>query len=277
VATTVEAAINGEIILGEDRDMVMPGAAQHCRDDKCIVELAERCGDDVCVARVAEHCKDDKCILEVTGDEYGFVTGNDGLDCDDTDCERRPAASKKGYDAYQAQSDMKAGFDPRSLNETTIEYLRNKSELRGVDFGLAVAYAASGNEQVRNVRYNNETDEVEIEHVEQVRLFGFIPMRANAKSSIRADGEVRTQLPWWSFVATKSSNSTAWMNPKQISTDALKKGDRMSTETSSQPSGEEVDILGMGEDDSQAGTQTQEANDKNTSFKAGAEISKSVN
>ena len=151
---------------------------------------------------------------------------------------------------YQGRiTGLSQGVSPRDLNDSDKEdlgeYLRNRSELQGADFGLAVAYAASGNEQVRNVRYNNETDEVEVDHVENVRLFGFIPVQANARSSVRADGEVRTQLPWWSRLATRSANSTDWMRSERIA-DALDVDDDGDGVPTGQ--GEEVDILGMGEE-----------------------------
>ena len=242
-----DAAARGEIIPGEDRE------AAACPDDVCVVTAAERCADDVCRASVAEHCRDEQCVLEIaercdTGRckaEIGAdgVCGPDGCPAGITD---RPTAQREASVVAQRVHDrttplLYQGLSVRNMSEDDkediSEYLANKSTLRGQDFGLAVAYAASGNEQVRNVRYNNETAEVEVDHVEQVRLFGFIPLRANARSSVRADGEVRTQLPWWSFIATKSAESTAWMSPEQVSQSVSKRSTGRNPQT-----GKEIQI-----------------------------------
>jgi type VI protein secretion system component Hcp len=85
-------------------------------------------------------------------------------------------------------------------------YIDSLENISGKDFGLAIALAASENPKVREVRYNNETNTVEIDHDEEVRLLGFIRMNARAKTTIDAQGNEETKLPWWAALATKSEN-----------------------------------------------------------------------
>ena len=86
------------------------------------------------------------------------------------------------------------------------EYLSDVQDLKGADLGLAIAVFASENDRVRQVRYNNQTNTVEIEHSEEVRLLGFIRMNARAYTTIDAEGREETRLPWWAALARTSDN-----------------------------------------------------------------------
>lgn len=143
------------------------------------------------------------------------------------------------------------------------KYLRIQSELRGADFGLAMAYAMSGNERVREVSFDNNTGRVYVEEEREVRLFGFIPMRARTTTLISDDGTVEERKPWWTALARASSTEPIkWMQPENIQ--AIVSGDfeycpdgsMVETladcpdhvDASAQVTGEEVDIIGMGEE-----------------------------
>lgn len=274
-----EADVNGEIILGEDRDMVLSS----CPDDACVVDVAERCGDDVCLASVAEHCRDEKCVAEVAGKcsdgicmadvasicpdekcvaEVAAKCGDDicvarvasvcpdekcvagvAAHCSDDICREQarehcsggictPAMRDGGIDKaspYIAQGLerdddgtramrridqttplLMTGMRPSDLDEDDKEgigaYLRSQTELRGADFGLAVAYTMSNDSRVRSVRYDNATNTVHIEHQERARLFGFIPVEARVRTTMNDQGDVDTKRPWWSFLAATENS-----------------------------------------------------------------------
>ena len=197
---------------------------------------------------VSDDCDDADCPVRPGADVTGEIILEEGREMRG-DSQRVAAGGKKGYDYYTSR--VSTGLGSSDLNDTSRdelgEYLRERSELRGADFGLAVAYAASGNERVRSVRYNNESDRVEVDHVEDVRLFGFIPVRATARSSMSADGEVDTRMPWWAALARKDrSTPIPWMAPESV-IDALdldSDGDGVPTGAS----GDEVDIVGLGDE-----------------------------
>ena len=94
-------------------------------------------------------------------------------------------------------------FDEENKDEIR-DYLSNLSEIKGRDFGLFVALSASENPRVREVRYNNDTNTVEIDHDEEVRLLGFIKMNTRARTTINEEGQEETKFPWWAALATKS-------------------------------------------------------------------------
>ena len=84
------------------------------------------------------------------------------------------------------------------------EYLSSLGDVRGRDFGLSVALLASENPRVREVRFNEQTNMVEIEHDEELRLLGFIRMNARVHTMIDEAGNENTRRPWWSFLASSS-------------------------------------------------------------------------
>jgi len=90
--------------------------------------------------------------------------------------------------------------------ETIGEYIRSLDQLKREDFALAIAYQASTNERVREVRFNNESNTVEVDHAVEVRLLGFIPLSARLKTTIDAGGLEETTYPWWAVLATKPEN-----------------------------------------------------------------------
>lgn len=106
-----------------------------------------------------------------------------------------------------AKTNLSKGINPNSIDESNKkeirEYLASKQELRGQDFGLAIALAASNNSRIREIRYNNKTSKVEIDHDEELRLFGLIKMNARATTAISENGETTTNRPWWATLATK--------------------------------------------------------------------------
>ena len=158
-----------------------------------------------------------------------------GGDCDDTDPMVRPDDPQRGigidvdddgdgiptqYEPGVARNgrasaalwtgNISRGISPSDISQedrTRLrEELRNQPELRGTDFGLAVALLASENERVRTIRYDEERNVVEVEHEEDMRLFGLFPVRANSKTIVHEDGTEETRRPWWSFLAAKDNN-----------------------------------------------------------------------
>lgn len=59
--------------------------------------------------------------------------------------------------------------------------------------------------------------EITIKHQTEVRLFGFIPLRANAITKIDSSDTENTSYPWWSFLARKNTTPMKWMAPELIS------------------------------------------------------------
>ena len=101
------------------------------------------------------------------------------------------------------------GVSPRDISEDekrdVREYLAGLEELKGKDLGLSIVLEVSGNEHVRKVRFNEETNEVEVEHEEEIRLLGFIPVQVRVRTRIDSDMNEKTEYPWWSFFATKEN------------------------------------------------------------------------
>ena len=114
-------------------------------------------------------------------------------------------------DSVVLSRDITRGISPRNISVEEIrkirEYLSGIEELRGRDFGLAVALSVSENERVRSLKYDEERKVVEIEHDEEMRLLGFIRVNARSKTTVHEDGTEQTRRPWWSFLATKTSES----------------------------------------------------------------------
>ncbi len=194
--------VSGEIMLEDGREL----RSQDCTDDSCVVGIAARCGDDRCVVSAAEHCREDRCVAEVARHCDGGVC-REQLRRDDAVI-HRDIASRTAAD--KATPLLARGVSPRNLTgedrDGIREYLRNQSELRGADFGLAVALLASENERVRSIRYDEERNIVEVEHEEEMRLFGFLRVQATSKTTVHEDGTEETRRPWWSFLAAKDNN-----------------------------------------------------------------------
>ncbi|MFP4401952.1 MAG: hypothetical protein ACLFPL_01870 [Candidatus Nanoarchaeia archaeon] len=98
--------------------------------------------------------------------------------------------------------------------------IQNKSrdEMSGREFGLAIALQASENENVKSMRYDNETESLEIEHDENMKMFGLFNVAANVRTSVDSQGNVEEQYPWWSFLASKpNENETKFKAGAEIS------------------------------------------------------------
>lgn len=150
---------------------------------------------------------------------------------------RREAAARNARASLdKATPKLYLGLNPEDLNESEKQrlraYISSLEEVRGQDFGLSVALAASNNSRVREIRYDNQTNTVEVEHDREVRLLGFIKMNARARTIISEDGETVTRMPWWNFIATN--------NDSDEEIQELARTRRNPTNNS-----EEVDILGM--------------------------------
>lgn len=203
----------------------MADVASICPDEKCVAEVAGKCSDGICVARVASLCPDEKCVAGVAAHCSDDICREQAREhCSDGICtptmrdggnDRTSPYIAQGRerddDGTRARSIDKAtpllmtGIGPNDLDEDEREgigaYLRSRTELRGVDFGLAVAYTMSNNSRVQSVRYDEATNTVHIEHREQARLFGFIPVQAQVRTTMSEEGDVDTKRPWWSFLA----------------------------------------------------------------------------
>ena len=104
-------------------------------------------------------------------------------------------------------TNLSRGVSSSELEEEKLgvrEYLRGVDKLEGNDFGLAVALHASENEKVREVRYDNVTNTVQIVHDEEMRLFGLFRMSALSRTVLHEDGREEVNRPWWSFLASKN-------------------------------------------------------------------------
>ena len=203
-------------------------AAEHCRDESCVAEVASYCSEGSCFAAVAEHCRDENCVVRVATHCRGESCNEIEFSVYGLTPEHIEAATEAESPLYEGQA--KGGDGVSTVQERTRgpihrdlatrnartwdsedrrnvrEYLRNQTNLTGADFGLAVALIASENERVRTIHYSEERNLVEIEHKEEMRIFGLFTVRANSKTTVHEDGTEETRRPWWSFVATKDEN-----------------------------------------------------------------------
>ena len=178
------------------------------------VALLERCDTDVCIEVLAQ----ERALLSSLNNYLDTDLDSDGipdyLDVDDdgdtvpTIAEQRTRVPERisGDTLVLFSADRGDRLEEAEKNEIR-EYLASLSELRGRDLGLSIALFASENPRVREVRYNDETNTVEIVHSEEVRILGFIRMNARAHTTIDAEGNEETRLPWWAVLATKSGGS----------------------------------------------------------------------
>ena len=81
--------------------------------------------------------------------------------------------------------------------------IQNKTRLETQDLALAIAYNNSENPNVREVRYNPETKDVEVLHDTQLKLFGLININTPVKTVIDEERSEKTTYPWRAFFATK--------------------------------------------------------------------------
>ena len=134
------------------------------------------------------------------------------VDSDGDGFEDSMIAARNGGRASAAlwTGNMSRGINPSDISQEERRLLReelqNRLELRGADFGLAVALVASENERVRTIRYDEERNVVEVEHEEEMRLFGLFRVQTTSRTTVHEDGTEETRRPWWSFLATKDNN-----------------------------------------------------------------------
>ncbi|MFT4304329.1 MAG: hypothetical protein ACMXYG_07215 [Candidatus Woesearchaeota archaeon] len=151
-------------------------------------------------------------------DADGFPDDLD-IDFDGDGIPSQAAIDRRDRASPALARNITSGISPRNLSEEernrVREYLSTLDNIRGEDFGLAVAYVASRNERVREIRYDNSTRRVNVKYDDDVRFLGFIPMRARTVSTLDEDGNIETRRPWWSFLARKTSD-TSWLNPESI-------------------------------------------------------------
>lgn len=124
------------------------------------------------------------------------VGGNSGVDTTYSDDKQITVVHKTTL-AHGLSPHELSKEDKQELNE----YLQNKTTLTGAQLGLAIAVSAT--ENVRNIRYNNQTNTIIIKHDEEMKLLGIISVRGKATTTIHESGIEETKRPWWSFLATK--------------------------------------------------------------------------
>lgn len=78
------------------------------------------------------------------------------------------------------------------------EYFDNKlvKDLNGEEIKLAIALQASENENVDSIKYNNESNSLEIEHKEEVKLFSIFGIKTNVKTQVDSQGNIEEKFPW---------------------------------------------------------------------------------
>jgi hypothetical protein len=198
------------------------------------IATLERCETDICrdvLSQEKQLLSSINDYLDLDADSDGFADPSrvanqipDYLDVDD-DGDGIPAVISCGLPCIRNESmppytlfssEQKNGFDEGD-KVVIRDYLLSLSELQGRDFGLSVALAASENPRVREVRYNNETNIVEVEHEEDVKLLGFIPVIARATTTLDDEGREETKYPWWATFATKAENKVKFKAGAELS------------------------------------------------------------
>lgn len=230
-------------------DRCIAEVASQCPDDSCIVEAAALCSDDSCVAQAAQHCREDRCFealadhcmddrcLEAVASARGppetvtqqgrILDSNDtraviddrdmGQPTSENEITSRvllppniPASNSGRASAALSAGNMTRGISPLDISQEDRndirQHLSSIQNFTSADFGLAVAYTASQNERVKSIRYDEERNIVEIEHEDEMKLFGLFPMRTNSKTKVHQDGRIETDRVWWSFLASEGNN-----------------------------------------------------------------------
>jgi hypothetical protein len=188
------------------------------------IALLERCDTDVCLEVLAQ----ERELLRLLNNYLDADLEGDGipdyLDVDDDNDNVPTRAQQRARVPERIDRSTPVLFSAvggdrleESEKEEIREYLSSLSELRGRDLGLSIALIASENPRVREVRYNNETNTVEVKHSEEVRLLGFIRLNAGAHTTIDAEGNEETRLPWWAALARKSDNRVRFKAGADIS------------------------------------------------------------
>jgi hypothetical protein len=216
-----------------------------------------KCPDGSCAVTVSECPVDTATVKDVTGEiflEDGREMQKDAAKAvqkaPDLMAQEKTLSTTKSIDkatpalAKDISSKDFTADDKKELKD----YLSSKEELLGADFGLAIAYVASGNERVKDVSFDNKTNTTTVEYKEDARLFGLIPVRMSAKSKIDSDGAVSTSLPWWSALAVKTVSPLRWMAPEALiggGAEAKIERNELKRVLDGVNPGEEVHILGM--------------------------------
>lgn len=213
--------------------------ASHCSNDRCIAEVAlDHCRDDRCFAALADHCMDDRCLEalasarrppETITQQGRILDSNETRAVLDEDRDMEQATSEneitsrvllppnisqadRRASAALSAGNMTRGISPLDISQEDRniirEHLSSVQNPTSADFGLAVAYTASQNERVKSIRYDEERNVVEIEHEEDLRLFGIFNVKADSKTTIHSDGVEQVRRPWWSFLASKPDTSS---------------------------------------------------------------------
>ena len=185
-----------------DEDVDIRPDATISRNETVAVNVSAQRNETVVVSVDLE---DTQSSLETSVDEPDYLDVDDDNDSLLTvESSNRERVLDRGFNV-----DSSARVRPLDWSEEDRsvigEYVRNAATLDREEFALAIAYQASGNERVREIRYDSTTDTVQVEHEDEVRLFGFIPVRVTARTVVSRDGNEETAYPWWAFLASKSS------------------------------------------------------------------------
>lgn len=134
--------------------------------------------------------------------QYGTYDGTEELIYDEERVNSSNSEKKAMFELQTANDELKpwiAEYRNWSAEERGAvgDYVRDvlqENRLTGQDFALAIAYYASENDNVENIIYDENEKFFVIEHKEQVRFLGFIPMKVKAKTKINSEGEIETDF-----------------------------------------------------------------------------------
>ncbi len=207
--------LNSPPVVSEIRGIVKEdiAALERCRTDVCREvlrlegELLQLTDDYIASMNLSrDTIWEEESPRNRTVEDY---RGDDDSDQDEPTPrdDRREDDRTEDRASSQLAERMTRGLSPGELSEDekreARERLSEAQELRGADFGLSVALSASENERVRSIRYDEERNVVEIDHDDEVRLFGIFRMNARSRTTVHEDGTEETRRPWWSFLAAK--------------------------------------------------------------------------
>lgn len=125
-------------------------------------------------------------------------------DCDDADEDVRPGRAEGALSVHVSGAEVRGwSAEKKAQVRARLEAI---SEINSAnDFGIETAVAALENENVAEIRSDDEETEVAFDTTMQ--LFGVIPMEVRAVARAQGDGEARVEYPWYSFLATKTDAS----------------------------------------------------------------------
>lgn len=143
--------------------------------------------------------------LDDDSDDDGLTDGDEAGADSETEITLKPSRASIKVNAAEVR-----GWDIKTKEAVRARLAEKDTMHNANDFGMFVAMQAVDNEAVTEISV--EDTEVVVTYKTQLSVFGFIPVPLEVEARTSSSGEVKTNYPWWSFLARRAQTDAVYAN-----------------------------------------------------------------